>query len=187
MPTARNFLLFGPTAEKEHCDRPDVGQGKQFAFGSGRARRRGDRGNERMSEENYSIKTEQGEILVTKAAMSAIVKESADAFEGKVFLTNPKGKFVSSGSRFGYSNEQASVEVECNETYPRVTVYIAVKFGTSIAAVTNEMIEMIHDGFLDSLGFRPESVSIMVTGTISKNIAKRNIEVVKTYDDQERV
>lgn len=132
--------------------------------------------------ENYLLKTEWGSVYVTKNAMGKVIKEAVSGFDGKVAITNQKGKLASLVSRFGYGNEISFMDIDCEEGYPTITVYVAIKLGTSIAATTNKLIEDIHEGFEKKLGFPPESVAIIVTGMISKNIARRNIEVVKKYD-----
>ena len=58
-----------------------------------------------------------------------------------------------------------------------MVVYIVVKFGCSISQVTNEIIDYIYDKMETIMGERPEKVTVVVTGSVSKNIARRHIEV----------
>jgi uncharacterized alkaline shock family protein YloU len=52
-----------------------------------------------------------------------------------------------------------------------------VKFGTSIQNVTNKIIDFIYEHMEKTTGQKPLKVTVIVTGTSSKNIAKRHIEV----------
>ena len=43
--------------------------------------------------------------------------------------------------------------------------------------MTNEIIDYIYEETEKILGERPEKVTIVITGTVSKNVARRHIEV----------
>ena len=58
-----------------------------------------------------------------------------------------------------------------------IRVYVIVKFGVSIRNVTSTLINSIQESVRENTGLEANSIAIAITGTFSKNVAKRNIEV----------
>ncbi|MFQ7473681.1 MAG: hypothetical protein ACLRLX_05695, partial [Anaerovoracaceae bacterium] len=50
-------------------------------------------------------------------------------------------------------------------------------FGASIKRNTGKIIDYIYEYMEKIIGIKPKNVKVIVTGTLSKNIAKRHIEV----------
>ena len=130
----------------------------------------------------YTIETDLGNITVTKMAIGKIVTKAVGKWNGKVLITNHKGKLTNIMTRLTGNDVSNYMDIDFEEEGLDLKIYAAVKFGTSIGTVTNSLIEDIHDGIKKTIGIEPLSVSVVVTGTISRNIARRNIEVRKTYD-----
>ena len=45
--------------------------------------------------------------------------------------------------------------------------------------MTNQLVDDIHEKTKETIGIEPNSVAVVVTGMISKNIARRHIEVTR--------
>lgn len=121
----------------------------------------------------YSKKTEWGEITISQSVFGKIVTEAAEPFGNRLQLCNAKGKSVSS------SDSGSFLEISEENGRPVLKVYVLIRFGAGITRITKGMIETIGERTEALLGVSPESISVIVKGVFSKNVAKRNIEVTK--------
>lgn len=130
--------------------------------------------------------TDLGTISVSNLFFAQIIAASfkEEACKGKVWPATKKGRQIGSPAKFNLSEFANAIEVESDETQGRMKIEcsIIVKFGTSIRTIcdaiadyTAEMVEKKH-------GSKPYQITIHVAGVKSKQIAKRNLEVVKTYE-----
>nr|WP_315019731.1 Asp23/Gls24 family envelope stress response protein [uncultured Aminipila sp.] len=125
----------------------------------------------------YKEETENGSIIIEKAVIAKIVTETVFQFNGKVLISNYKNKATTFAAKIGVTDDINNMEITMGEKGLDIKLYIVVKFGTSIGMVTNTLINDIHDKVYELTSIEPNSVAIVVTGMISKNIARRNIEV----------
>lgn len=127
------------------------------------------------------IKTDFGTITITKSIIAKIVSEAINLQQSKVILTNHKGKPLGIGGKIGVFDESNIIEVTPNGQSVDIKFYIMIKFGKSIGAITNELIETVRSEMMALTGVMPNSVSVVITGMLSKNeiVAKRNIEIKK--------
>lgn len=125
----------------------------------------------------YKEETENGSIIIEKAVIAKIVTETVFQFNGKVLISNYKNKATTFAAKIGVTDDINNMEIIMGEKGLDIKLYIVVKFGTSIGMVTNKLINDIHDKVYEFTSIEPNSVAIVVTGMISKNIARRNIEV----------
>lgn len=125
----------------------------------------------------YKAKTEKGNILIDKAVIAAIVAKAAEQFHGKVIISNYKSKGNAFSLKKTVSDDVNSIEITLGDRGLDIKVYIVVRFGTSIGMVTNTLINTIYEDVKTYTGIEADSVSVVVTGIVSKNIARRNIEV----------
>ncbi|NLP30619.1 MAG: Asp23/Gls24 family envelope stress response protein [Clostridiales bacterium] len=119
----------------------------------------------------YKIDTEVGAIKIRKAVISKIVLESIKKFKGRVFITNHKGKMIRLKSAADY------IDVNLAKTGLDIRIYIAIRFGTSISMVTENLIEDIKYNIEKITSLEANSIAIVVTGMISKHMTRRNIEI----------
>lgn len=125
----------------------------------------------------YKEKTDKGSITIEKAVVAKIITEVVSQFQGKVLISNYKNKATTFAAKIKVTEDINNMEISMGEKGLDIRLYIVVKFGTSIGMVTNKLIGDIHDKVYELTTIEPNSVAIVVTGMISKNIAKRNIEV----------
>ena len=127
--------------------------------------------------------TNLGEISIPAYIISEIVRQEVNRFKGKVIITNNKGKRPSFMTRtIGSSNNANLIEVMVEEGVIDIKLFVIIRFGNSISKTVDQLIESINGRVEISTGTGVNSVSVIVTGTLSKKIAKRNIEVKKKYD-----
>ena len=130
------------------------------------------------------IKTEIGDIRFSKNVIKKIVTDAVHEFDGKVYIYHYRGKYKNAmngiGSRMvlynGDRGDPGSIDVDDTDTGLRITVYIVVKFGTSIRSTCIDIINYVFDNVKSIMGEEPEIVKVIVTGIESNEVAKRNIE-----------
>ena len=130
----------------------------------------------------FDIETKLGEIHFPASVINRIVIEAVESCNGKVDILNYKGKYKNMmpwlASRMNiYKEETGGIQVEETEDGMILTVYVVIHFGTSIKRVTEKFIDEIYENMEKVMKVKPKTVKIIVTGTLSKNIVKRHIEV----------
>lgn len=108
--------------------------------------------------------------------------EAVESCGDKVDILNYKGKYKNMmpwlASRMNiYKEEAGGIQVEETEEGMILTVYVVIHFGTSIKRVTKNLSMGIYENLEWVMKIKPKTVKIVVTGTLSKNIVKRHIEV----------
>ena len=126
--------------------------------------------------------TRLGEVIFSQEIIKQIVLKAAERCEGKVGVFYFKGKYASVvpglASKMNlYHEESGAIQVTETEEGTELKVFIVVKFGTSISEVTEKMLDYIYEDMEKIFSEKPKKVTITVTGIVSKNIAKRHIEV----------
>jgi hypothetical protein len=110
-------------------------------------------------------------ISVDKTVLGNIIRREAGAFRGKITLSNAKGKPV--GDDVGFFDwlwlEDGAFELR---------VFVVLQFGSSISAVTNDFINGIRSRTEALTGIRVARIRIAVKGMLSKNISRRDLEVI---------
>ncbi len=127
----------------------------------------------------YKLQTESGAITIFKEVIAAIVARAADEFEGKLLLANQKGKIQHFIAWIGGREEGGAVEVTHGKKGFDIRICILIRFGSSINKTTGFLIERVKEEVEKCTDVPVNSVSIVITGVISKQIAKRNIEIKK--------
>lgn len=132
----------------------------------------------------FDMETKLGKIHFSQGIINKIALKAAESYDGKVLLHNYKGKYMDMmpgiASKMNlYDESTGSVEFAQNEEGYTLKAHIVLKFGTSIKMVTEGMIDSIYENAEKILGEKPAKVTVVVTGILSKNIAKRHIEVSK--------
>lgn len=126
-----------------------------------------------------TVETDLGKITVPKAVVGKIIAQTVEQFDGKVIISNNKGKVPGFVSKIGGVDDSSSMEISLTEQGLDIRVFIVLRFGTSITSVTNKLINQIHENIEEMTGVKPNSVAVVITGVISKKIAPRHIEVTR--------
>ncbi len=127
----------------------------------------------------FNIETDLGTISVSKNAIGKIITEAVNQFNGKVILSNHKGKVPGLVSKIGGMDDSNNMEINLTEKGLDIRIFIVLRFGTSITQVTNALVDQIHKNMKAMTSMEPNSVAVVVTGMISKHIAPRHIEVTR--------
>ena len=125
----------------------------------------------------YKIETENGYISIEKTVIGKIIIEEVKKFDDKVLISNHKGRVPGIVSKIGGLDDISHLEIIMGTKGLDVRVYIVIRFGSSIGRVTNQLIDGIQDNIKELTDMEANSVAVIVTGIISKQLSKRNIEV----------
>ena len=133
----------------------------------------------------YRIETNAGSVSLTKGVIGKIVVESVKKFDGRVLVSNAKGKTARPSRRDSEADDANLIEASMGPKGLDVRVFIVIRFGTSISLVTNRLIEDIGEQITVCTGLVPNSIAVVVTGMMTSTTTKpskqqtsrRNIEV----------
>jgi uncharacterized alkaline shock family protein YloU len=119
-----------------------------------------------------------GAISIDKAVVGKIMAEAVAEFKGRVLISTHKGRPVSGfAARIGMMDDVSSMEINLGKNGLDIRFYILIRFGTSINRVTEQLIETIKKNTEEITGLDVNSIAVVVTGMVSKQTVRRNIEV----------
>lgn len=128
----------------------------------------------------FEMKTEWGEIRFSKNVITRIVTQAVESCRGNATIMNYRGKYKGVPgffSRLTPKNvESGDIVIEETEEGLVLTVYIVIRFGASLNNTVDQIIDRIYDDTEDVLDLRPAQVKVIVTGTASRDIARRHLE-----------
>lgn len=126
----------------------------------------------------YRLETMNGAISIDKEVVGKIIADAVGQFKGKVLISNHKGKVVSGfAARLGVMDDISYMEINLEKGGLDIRFYILIRFGTSINRVTEQLIGTIKKNTEEMMGLEVNSVAVVVTGMVSKQTVRRNIEV----------
>ena len=134
----------------------------------------------------FNIETMYGNIHYDENIIRKIIAKGVDEFNGKVLLYNNSkrllvtrpGRKQAGSLQTGGANTIRITEEE--DIGLEITVFIVVRFGTSISEVTDRLIDYIFEYMDRILRTRPARVTVKVTGVLSRNLVRRDIEVSRS-------
>ncbi|MDO4552981.1 MAG: Asp23/Gls24 family envelope stress response protein [Bacillota bacterium] len=125
----------------------------------------------------YQMKTEEGSIGIGRDVITRIIIEVVEQFQGKVLISNAKGKLLGPGMRLVGVGEGSFIELEMGKQGLDIRLNIVIRFGTSISMVTEQLIIDIKENIEKYTGIEVNSTAVVVAGLLSKQMTRRNIEV----------
>ncbi|MGI6722027.1 MAG: Asp23/Gls24 family envelope stress response protein [Anaerovoracaceae bacterium] len=135
--------------------------------------------------ENSVKKTEYGNIAITRNAVGQVLMRAVEKHRHNVMLSNRKGRVIGKITRLSGYNQIDDMEIFFDDDGAvSVKVYLVIRFGASITRTCVHIVDDIHSGLVSVMGREPKVVTVAVKGILSKNLAKRNIEVSRSYGDK---
>lgn len=134
----------------------------------------------------FEMETEWGQIYFSRNVIRQICAGAVNSCGGSAVLMNYGGK--SRGSR-GKGNpfvpkkaraDSDSILIEEREDGLYITVYVVIRFGTSINDTANRILGFVFDQMKEVMNIEPKQVLVVNTGTASKDIAPRHMEFYRT-------
>lgn len=130
---------------------------------------------------NIRKEKDKGDILISENAIAQLVIDQIQTMRGRVLPATSKGKRISPVKKVFGNEQEDSVQIKVKGNDLSIRVYVIVRIGVSISKTLDMLIEKIKQSVEESTGVAPSSVSVVVSGVLSKNIARRNMEVRKKY------
>lgn len=126
-----------------------------------------------------TVNTDLGTIKVAKSVIGNIIMDVIDSFDGKVIVSNSKGKIPNHlATKIAPKTEFDEIAVTLTEEgLMNIELFVILKFGTSIKDTTAKLIADIRSSIKETTGTDVNDVKVTVTGMMSKHIAPRHIEV----------
>ena len=132
--------------------------------------------------QSYITETRYGKIKVSRNAVARAAVDSLEDIRDVVFLCNHRGKLIKKGT----DAELTAVDVDAFEGDLRIKVNVIMKFGVSITVTADKIADRVQKALRLTLGRGPSSVSVVVKGVRSKNVAARDIVIKREMGGQER-
>ena len=121
----------------------------------------------------FDKETDVGKIHFSQSVIERIIKDAVSSCDGKVFLSNYKGKYMRVVPGSDYTIEQTDEGID-------IVVYVVIAFGAGIGKYSRQMLDHIYDNVEKVMSERPHHVKIVVTGVRSKKeIARRHVEITE--------
>lgn len=130
----------------------------------------------------FKEKTDFGNIVIGEDTIAEIVLSEIRKYKNRIYITNSKGKRTSKVYKSVGGSSAANIDVDIENNLINIKVYLIFKFGLSIKNTTEELMENIRKQIEIATGKNPRTITIVITGVVSKKIARRNIEVSKVYE-----
>lgn len=127
----------------------------------------------------YSKRTSLGRVRYDKLIIGNIVKHVLCDYGRNVIPSGPKGRVVRGASKPD-SDDLSFIDARTKGGKVDLTLYIVIRFGTSIKNAIEMIGQSLRKEIESMTGMPVGRLSIIITGVLSKNIAKRHIEVT-TY------
>lgn len=132
-----------------------------------------------------SRETELGTISISNAIFAQIILDAFDqeSCRGKVWPSTKRGRQVGgdqmpSAADYGW---HIDVERSFDGTSIDLEFPIIIRFGTSIRRITDALGDYVAGVIYEKQGRWPNQIKIRIAGVRSRQIARRNLEVIKNY------
>jgi uncharacterized alkaline shock family protein YloU len=125
----------------------------------------------------YKVEAKDGSISIDKSVVGKIIAKAVEQFNGKVLISNHRGRVAGFAAKIGVADDISYMEINLGKNGLDIRFYILIRFGTSINRVTEQLISTIKKNTEEITGLEVNSVAVVVTGMVSKQTARRNIEV----------
>ena len=110
-------------------------------------------------------------------AIDEIIADTLRPYEDKVWLANYKGPVSDVMVRLGNFDSLAETVVKMTEKGLFIRLYVMLRFGLSINETTAGIMDNLAFSLLEYIELPIYNIEIIVTGMLSKNVAKRNIKM----------
>lgn len=123
----------------------------------------------------YREVNQLGALSINKAVIEEIIADSLRPYENRVWLAHYKGTVSDMMVRLGNFDALSDALVEMTEKGLFIRLYVMMRFGLSINDTTAEIMDNLVSSLLEYVEIPIYNIEIVLTGMLSKNVAKRNI------------
>ncbi|MBP5746620.1 MAG: hypothetical protein J6W58_10015 [Lachnospiraceae bacterium] len=129
----------------------------------------------------YQKTNEYGVISVDNTFLNQLIKDALKPFEGRAWKANYKGRSQDFLIKLGNFDALSEQVIKESDKGIYIKIYLIVKFGISLGAVTSAIIDSLADILLNDLEAKIDDIEVVISGMImTKGIVKR--EIVYSYN-----
>ena len=133
----------------------------------------------------YEEKNELGSISINTNIIENVCGRIVDQFDGNLIVSDAKGR-LRKGAINKPEEETGFLVARYDRKLLRLRLYVIIKFGVSINKIVADFEDKIREEMPKTIGIEVGRVRVVVVGTLSKNLTKRNIEIVDdNYQEKE--
>lgn len=128
---------------------------------------------------SINCSNELGTIAVSNEVFARVIVKAINnhLYRGKVWPATSKAKIIGNYNKISPADLSGEIQVIDNKGKIKLEFNLVISFGTSIKLVTDKISEIIFDEFRKE--FKPiDEIKINIVGTKSKQIARRELEVI---------
>jgi len=125
----------------------------------------------------YREENQIGSIGINKNVIDEMITDAFRPYEGRVWLANYKGAVSDMMVRLGNFDSLAESLVELTEKGLFIRLYVMMRFGQSINEMTAAIMDHLAFSLTEYVELPINNIEIILTGMLSKNVAKRNIKM----------
>ena len=118
-----------------------------------------------------------GAISINHSVVDEMIADAFLPCEDKAWLANYKGAVSDVTIRLRNFDALAEKVVKMTDKGVFVRLYVMLRFGSSIGEVTAGIMDRLAFSMMEYLELPIDNIEVIVTGMLSKNVAKRNIRV----------
>ena len=118
-----------------------------------------------------------GAVSINHSVVDEMIADAFLSCEDKAWLANYQGAVSDVTIRLRNYDALAEKVVNMSEKGIFIRLYIMLRFGSSISEVTAGIMDRLAYSILEYLELPIDNIEVVVTGILSKNVAKRNIRV----------
>ena len=127
--------------------------------------------------------TEYGKIKLNDNIFSKAVLAAVSKTEGKVFCASERGKILGGIDQKVSPGELASnIIISEDAKHYLLKFFVIMSFGASIKKNCTEVLDNLEKQIRIMFPDKGCKIILKIVGVKSKNIAKRNIEIVREYE-----
>ncbi len=116
-----------------------------------------------------------GAISIDQAVVEEMIDDAFRSCGDLAWLANYKGGVSDVMIRLRNYDALAEKVVKMTEKGLFIRLYIMLRFGSSIGEVTTRIMDRLAFSLMTYLELPIDNIEVIVTGMVSKNVAKRNI------------
>lgn len=123
-----------------------------------------------------------GTISINSSVISREILMTAVKVNEKLFLATEKCKILGQPKKVGPGELAANLNIEEVDGKVNLTFYVIMNFGASIKNATETILNDLEGTFKSMFPSQGGKIIIKIVGVKSKNIAPRDIEVIREYE-----
>jgi len=125
---------------------------------------------------SYHEENENGRIRIGRGVIEGVCAHVIDGFEGRILVSDPKGRLKSGAPRAEDSRGFARARIR--EGKVDIKLYLIVQFGISMRDSARALAKSLRREFPALTGLEAGLVTMVFVGTLSEKLTKRNITFV---------